>query len=277
MRLMGRDISTQNVLAAVSERLLSRGLSGLPDAGEVTPEGIEARIDPLSFYVNALAEHADATRALPIETHRDGLSGRAVVLAKTAFRRVGQIFINEAMARQVVFNGHARDSYAQLSAEVLTLRRRIAQLEQALASKNTVAMELKARAAARLETSGPQRASAAGMADGLTTASNGAAAGEPRAGRHPPAGVAVRPDAEVIPAKAVKTGAKAAAAQMKPPPAVKAGAKTTAFAALKAESKFAPAAAVEAGAATIASGKLPRTGAVKASVASVKPGRKLKR
>lgn len=198
MRLMGRDISTQNVLAAVSERLLSRGLSGLPDAGEVTPEGIEARIDPLSFYVNALAEHADATRALPIETHRDGLSGRAVVLAKTAFRRVGQIFINEAMARQVVFNGHARDSYAQLSAEVLALRKRIAQLEQALAAKNTVAMK--------------------------------------------PAGA---------PAKRSSVS--------------EAGAKA-----------ILPA-AVKAGAATIASAKLPRTGAVKASVAPMKPGRKHKR
>ena len=136
MKLMGRDISTQNVLAVVSERLLQRGLSGLPHSGEVTPEGIEARVDPLSFYVNALAEHTDATRGLPLETHRDGLSGRAVVMAKTAFRRIGQIFINEALARQVVFNGHARDSYAQLSSEVLTLRKRIAQLEQALAAKD---------------------------------------------------------------------------------------------------------------------------------------------
>ncbi len=135
MKLMGRDISTLNVLAEVSERLLSRGLSGLPDAGQVTPEGVEARVDPLSFYVNALCEHADATRGLPLETHRDGLSGRAVVLAKSAFRRVGQIFINEALARQVVFNGHARDSYAQLSSEVLTLRKRIAQLEVALTEK----------------------------------------------------------------------------------------------------------------------------------------------
>ena len=135
MKLLGRDISTQNVLAAVSERLFARGLTGMPDAGEVTSEGVEGRVDPLTFYVNALGEHADSTRGLPLETHRDGLSGQAVVLAKRAFRRVGQLFINEAFGRQVAFNGHVRDSYAQLSKEVLTLRHRLAQLEHTLASR----------------------------------------------------------------------------------------------------------------------------------------------
>ena len=135
VRLLGRDISTQNVLDAVSERLFARGLTGMPDSDEVTPDGVEGRVDPLSFYLGAMGEHADATQRLPLETHRDGPSGRAVVLAKTAFRTVGQLFINEALGRQVVFNGHVRDSYAQLSSEVITLRKRIAQLELAFAKK----------------------------------------------------------------------------------------------------------------------------------------------
>jgi len=95
----------------------------------VTLEGVEARVDPLSFNVQALDENADATRGLPIETHRDGLSGRVVTIAKRVFRRAGQVFINEALGRQTVFNGHVRDSYAQLSAEVMRLRARVAELE----------------------------------------------------------------------------------------------------------------------------------------------------
>jgi hypothetical protein len=126
MRLLGRDISTASLLADVGERLFARGLGGLPNASEVTPEGIEARVDPLSFYVGALGEHADATQGLPLETHREGLTGRAVVVAKTAFRRIGQLFINEALARQVVFNGHVRDSYSLLSSEVIALRAKVA-------------------------------------------------------------------------------------------------------------------------------------------------------
>ncbi len=135
MRLLGKDISTQNVLTAVSERLFARGLRGMPAADEVTAEGVEGRVDPLSFYVSALGEHADATSGLPLETHRDGVAGHAVVLAKKAFRRVGQIFINEALGRQVVFNGHVRDSYAQLSSEVISLRERLEQLQHTMAAQ----------------------------------------------------------------------------------------------------------------------------------------------
>jgi len=128
MRLMGKDITADKLMAYVGERLRARGLSR-PADGEPVGEGIEPRVDPLSFNLDALSEHADATKGLPVETHRGGLSGRAVRLAKVTFRRLGQVFINEALARQVVFNGHVRDSYAQLSAEVLRLRARLAELE----------------------------------------------------------------------------------------------------------------------------------------------------
>jgi hypothetical protein len=128
MKLLGKDITPAKVMAFVGERLAARGLN-FEQRADVTVEGVEARVDPLSFNLQALEENADATRGLPLVTHRDGLGGRVVVLAKRVFRGAGQIFINEALGRQRVFNGHVRDSYAQLSAEVMRLRTRVAELE----------------------------------------------------------------------------------------------------------------------------------------------------
>ena len=121
--------TSAKVLAFVGERLAARGLSVAGET-ELRTDGVEARVDPLSFNLHALEDNADATKGLPLETHRDGIAGRAVVLAKRLFRTAGQIFINEALGRQTAFNGHVRDSYAQLSAEVLRLRQRVAELEQ---------------------------------------------------------------------------------------------------------------------------------------------------
>ncbi len=131
MKLMGRDVDTAKVLSFVQDRLAARGLLD-PPTSPPAASGVEPRVDPLSFNLHALEEHADATRGLPLESHRDGLSGRLVVAAKQAFRAAGQIFINEALGRQTVFNGHVRDSYAQLSSEVLRLRARLAELEAKL-------------------------------------------------------------------------------------------------------------------------------------------------
>ncbi|MFT3714182.1 MAG: hypothetical protein QM817_41495 [Archangium sp.] len=130
MKLMGKDITPAKVMAFVEERLAARGLNFGAQHSDVTVDGVEARVDPMSFNLQALEENADATRGLPMETHRDGLGGRAVLLAKRVFRTAGQIFINEALGRQRVFNGHVRDSYAQLSAEVMRLRARVAELER---------------------------------------------------------------------------------------------------------------------------------------------------
>jgi hypothetical protein len=131
MKLLGRDLDTAKVLSFVQDRLAARGLTSTPPS-PAREHDVEPRVDPLSFNLNALEEHADATRGLPIESHRNGLSGRLVVAAKQAFRAAGQIFINEALGRQTVFNGHVRDSYAQLSSEVLRLRARLADLEAKL-------------------------------------------------------------------------------------------------------------------------------------------------
>jgi hypothetical protein len=128
VKLLGKDISASVLMQQISERLVARGLDA-PNEGPLRLDGAEPRVDPLAFNLDALAEHSDPTRALPLETHRGGVGGRAIVLAKWAFRTSCQIFINEALGRQQVFNGHVRDSYAQLSAEVKRLRSRVEELE----------------------------------------------------------------------------------------------------------------------------------------------------
>lgn len=129
MRLLGRDISGDKLLGEIMSRLQSRGLDE-PASGPIRFDGLEARVDPMAFNLEALSEHADPTRPLPLETHREGL-GRAVLVVKGVFRFAGQIFINEAFARQKRFNSHVRDSYAQLSAEMKTLRERLDAAEAA--------------------------------------------------------------------------------------------------------------------------------------------------
>jgi hypothetical protein len=120
MKLLGRDIPARALIERIEDRLRARGL-GVEASGPVRFDGAEARVDPLAFNLTALEEHADATRPLPLETHRTG-GGRAVLVAKWAFRKTCQVFINEAFGRQRVFNGHVRDSYAELAAEVVRLR-----------------------------------------------------------------------------------------------------------------------------------------------------------
>lgn len=129
MKLLGREITAQKVVARIEERLKERGLlEKAPDPIDFT--GVEPRVDPLSFNLRALEDNADPTVGLPLETHRGG-AGQLVILAKWTFRRFGQVLINETLARQRLFNGHVRDSYAQLSAEVMKLRAEVATLKNA--------------------------------------------------------------------------------------------------------------------------------------------------
>lgn len=127
MKLLGRDIDGRELLDRIEERLRARGL-GFDSPGPIRMDGPEPRVDPLSFNLHALEEHSDSTRPMPLHTHRGG-AGRAVLLAKWAFRKTCQVLINETLARQRVFNGHVRDAYAQLSAEVIRLRERVEELE----------------------------------------------------------------------------------------------------------------------------------------------------
>ena len=127
MKLLGRDIPARELLARLEERLRERGLPA-SEAVDLPEEGVEPRVDPLSHSLAALEENADPTRGLPLHTHRGG-AGQLVVVAKWAFRKSCQVLINETLSRQRVFNGHVRDSYAQLSAEVLRLRAEVERLQ----------------------------------------------------------------------------------------------------------------------------------------------------
>jgi len=128
MKLLGKDIDGRALLDRIEERLRARGL-GFDSPQPIQMDGPEPRIDPMSFNLHALEEHADCTRRMPLHTHRGGGAGQAVLLAKWAFRKTCQVLINETLARQRIFNGHVRDAYAQLSAEVIRLRERVEALE----------------------------------------------------------------------------------------------------------------------------------------------------
>jgi len=127
MKLLGKDFSPDELLRRLEDRLALRGLSEIAQP-RPDEQGVEPRVDPLTFNLHALERHADPTQGLPLETHRGG-AGRVVLLAKWAFRKTCQVFINETLSRQRVFNGHVRDSYAQLSAEVLKLQREVETLK----------------------------------------------------------------------------------------------------------------------------------------------------
>lgn len=125
MKLLGRDVDARALLHAARERLEARGIreDALPVAEE--PEPV---LEPLSFLVRSLEENEDPTVGLPIATHRTGL-GQGVVAAKWLFRRTCQLFINEALGRQRLFNSQVRDLSAQLAAEVIRLQARVEALE----------------------------------------------------------------------------------------------------------------------------------------------------
>ncbi len=129
MKLLGRDISGRDLLEELEARLRARGLMPPARAEDPRPEGVEPRVDPLTFNLGALDAHLDPSRPLPLQTHRAGLSGKLLLLTKRVVQRGGQLLLKEALGRQRTFNGHVRDSYAQLSAEVIRLRREVEELK----------------------------------------------------------------------------------------------------------------------------------------------------
>jgi hypothetical protein len=135
MKLLGRDIPARELLARLEERLRLRGLA-TSEPLDVPGEPVEPRVEPLTFNLQALEEHTDPTRPLPLHTHRGG-AGQLVLVAKWAFRKSCQVLINETLGRQRIFNGHVRDAYAQLSAEVVQLRREVEQLRAAAAQASS--------------------------------------------------------------------------------------------------------------------------------------------
>lgn len=126
MKLIGRDIDPRELLRAARARLEARGLRDRSERG--ASEGPEPAVEPLSFGVQSLEQNEDPTVPLPLDAEGPGL-GRGVATARRLFRRTAQVFIDEALARQRVFNGRVRDLTAQLASEVLRLRARVEALE----------------------------------------------------------------------------------------------------------------------------------------------------
>lgn len=67
-----------------------------------------------------LVEYADAKVGLPIESHR-GKAGRALVVAKKAFRQGFQPFINELLRKQTFFNEAATETFKSVYRELTSL------------------------------------------------------------------------------------------------------------------------------------------------------------
>jgi hypothetical protein len=150
MKLIGRDIDGRALLQYARARLRARGIDD--SDGPTEDLGPEPVVEPLSFLVQSLEENEDPTIGVPIRTHRTGL-GQAVPLAKWVFRRTCQVFINEALGRQRVFNAQVRDMTAQLAAEVIRLRERV----EALESRRVGSPALTATVAKRKRTSKVRR------------------------------------------------------------------------------------------------------------------------
>jgi hypothetical protein len=125
MKLLSTDLPVGKLLESLEDRLRARGLlESQPSALDARPQ-VEPRVDPLAFNLRALESHADPTEPLPLYTHRGGLGGAAVLWTKRLFRKSCQLLINETLGRQRLFNGHVRDAYAQLAAEVTALRQQL--------------------------------------------------------------------------------------------------------------------------------------------------------
>ncbi len=126
MKLWGKDFDPQDLLSRIAARLGQEpGKNGADERAEPT----DPSVDPERFYADALDRHSDPREGLPLETHRTGL-GRAVLVAKAAFRAGGKPFINELFERQRLFNSYVRDAIGLLFAEVRALKDEVKALRE---------------------------------------------------------------------------------------------------------------------------------------------------
>ena len=127
MKLIGRDIDPRELLRAARARLEARGLRdpGAQPAPGRSGAGGGAAVLRRPEPGAERGPHRAASRS----SRRNRGSGRGVAMARRLFRRTAQVFIDEALGRQRVFNGRVRDLSAQLAAEVLRLRARVEALE----------------------------------------------------------------------------------------------------------------------------------------------------
>jgi len=118
MKLLGRSFDGGRLAKEVRARLTARGIAeDSPDA----PLDDEAPIDPHAFLVQALEADADPVQAPP---------SASPGLLRGLLRFAAGGVLEELLGRQRAFNAHVRDLAAQLSAEVIELRQRLAELER---------------------------------------------------------------------------------------------------------------------------------------------------
>ena len=126
MKLLGKDISGKALAEKLEARLKTRGLAE-PER-PISFDGVVPRVEPSAFYLQALETHADPTVPLPLHTHRAGI-GRAVLVAKWAFRKVSHLAVVDMLGRQRVFNGYVRDAFLEAFTELQSLRARLDALD----------------------------------------------------------------------------------------------------------------------------------------------------
>jgi hypothetical protein len=119
MKLLGRNVDGTRLVQEVRERLSARGIrEDAPDA----PLEDEASVDPLAYLVQVLEDNADPAQPPPATSKARGVRH----LVRSAARGL----LEELFGRQRAFNIQVRDLAAQLSAEVVSLRRRVNELER---------------------------------------------------------------------------------------------------------------------------------------------------
>ncbi|NVJ04028.1 hypothetical protein HUW63_02055 [Myxococcus sp. AM001] len=143
---------------------VAREAQQLPTPSDETQEALRQTLEaaarpPTPAPWPALLQEArgkmDSRYAEPATSHRGGLTGTALVLAKRAFRLTFQPFINEVLRKQVEFNESILDALATLhdvqreqaraqAAWRKELERRLAQLEAAGTRAEGVAAEQQA-------------------------------------------------------------------------------------------------------------------------------------
>ncbi len=113
------DLITRAPSAEAVARETQRLPAPAPHAEEALRQTLEAAAQPPAPAPwPALLQEArgkmDSRHAEPATSHRGGLTGAALVLAKRAFRLTFQPFINEVLRKQVEFNESILDALATL-------------------------------------------------------------------------------------------------------------------------------------------------------------------
>ncbi|AKF86505.1 hypothetical protein MFUL124B02_27865 [Myxococcus fulvus 124B02] len=108
---------------APSAETVARETQKLPEPSDEARESLRQLLEasarpavttPWPALLTEARGKMDSRYAGPVTSHRGGVTGPALVLAKRAFRLVFQPFINEALRKQVEFNESILDALATI-------------------------------------------------------------------------------------------------------------------------------------------------------------------